>query len=174
MDSLRKRLQAMTEIEDTSLHPELLDAIGREYPHTILVLGSAHPIARYTCLVHALGFVGSPEYEMIASRGFNVVFAGSGFARWLLDRGALIEISDADLEEHDLVFYFDNGHFKHAGLALNDQRIVSKWGRGHLYEHALWEVPQSYGTIVCFFKRLPYDRAVDFFVQFAKEKGVLL
>jgi hypothetical protein len=174
MDSLRKRLQAMTEIEDVSQHRGLLDAIAREYPHTILVLASAHPIARYTCLMHALGFVGSPQYEMIASRGFNVVFAGPGFAHWLLDRNALTEISDADVKEGDIVFYFDDGRFTHAGLALNHHRVVSKWGKGHLYEHALWEVPQSYGTTVRFFKQLRYDEAVDSFIQFAREKGMLL
>jgi len=174
MHSLREQLQAMTEIEDVSQHPRLLDEIASEHPHSIRVLDSAHTLGRYTCLVHALGFAGSPEYEMIASRGFKVVFAGPRFAQWLLDRDALIEISGSDVKKHDLVFYFENDRFKHAGLALNYQRVVSKWGIGHLYEHGIWKVPQSYGTAARFYKHLPYDQAVGFFVEFAREKGMLL
>lgn len=62
----------------------------------------------------------------------------------------------------------------HAGLALDEQRVISKWGRGHLYEHELWEVPESYGICIRFFKQLPYEEALVYFVQFAKEKGILL
>ena len=32
----------------------------------------------------------------------------------------------------------------HAGLVAG-QRVRSKWGIGNLWEHAIWEVPTSYG-----------------------------
>jgi len=95
MDLLRKRLQAMTQVEDVSQHPALLDEIRRECPNTIKLLTSPHPVGRFTCLVHVLGFAACPDYEVIASRGFNVVFAGRVFAHWLIDRGALTAVSEA-------------------------------------------------------------------------------
>lgn len=54
-----------------------------------------------------------------------------------------------------------------------DLRVTSKWGIGHLYEHELWDVPVSYGTSVRFLKQLPYELALDLFVQFAQKKGML-
>jgi len=61
----------------------------------------------------------------------------------------------------------------HAGLAQTNLRVISKWGIGHLYEHELWDVPESYGTSIRFFKQLPCEEALDLFVQFAREKGAL-
>ena len=173
MDSLRKRLQAMTEVEDVSQHPRLLQEIRGKCPNTIELLASPHPVGRYTCLVHVLGFAGCPDYEAIASRGFHVVFAGRAFAHWLIDRGALSEVSQPEAKTGDFVFYFDqDGRFMHAGLDRTNLRVTSKWGIGHLYEHELWDVPESYGTSVRFFKQLPYEEALDLFIQFAREKGM--
>jgi hypothetical protein len=174
MHQLRKRLQSMTDTGDPSRHSELLDAIALECPHTIRILNSPLPLARYTCLVFALGFAGREDYETIASRGFNVVFAGRGFAHWLLDQNALVEMQETDVRRGELVSYFDDGRFMHAGLFLGNHRVASKWGVGHLYEHPLWEVPESYGTTIRFFKRLSCDEAMDYFIRFAKDKGMLL
>jgi hypothetical protein len=66
-----------------------------------------------------------------------------------------------------------SGRFMHAGLVLANHRVASKWGVGHLYEHALWEVPQSYGSATRFLKRLCHDEAMDYFIQYAKDKGML-
>jgi hypothetical protein len=175
MHSLRRKLQAMTEMEDVSRHPHLLDALTRECPNTIRLLNSPHPIQRYTCLVHVLDFTQKEEYELIASPGFHVVFAGRAFAYRLIDRGSLVEITQLATQPRDFIFYFDeDGQFKHAGLILGNERAQSKWGVGHLYDHELFDVPESYGSSARFFKNLPYDQALDCFVDFAKEKGMLL
>jgi len=171
---LRKQLQIMTEVPDPSQHPKRLEAIRHECPHTIRVLDWPLPIARYTCLVFALGFAGSPDYEAIASRGFNVVFAGREFVRWLLDRDALFEVPEAEAKNGDLVLYFDHDGYMHAGLVRGDGRIASKWGVGHLYEHDLWDLPESYGATVRFFQQLTGDQAIDYFIQFARHKGMFL
>jgi hypothetical protein len=174
MTELRQKLQAMTQVDDVSQHPALLDAVSRECPNTIKLLVSSHPVELYTCLVHALGFVNRPEYTAIAARGFNKVFAGRAFVQWLLDRSLLAEVAQVDARERDLVLYFnDVGQFQHAGLVAGDHRVVSKWGTGLLFEHGLFEVPESYGTSVRFFKNLPYDDACDHFMTFARENGML-
>jgi hypothetical protein len=172
---LRLKLEEMTRVSEASQHPALLALLSKECPNTITVVASAHPIERYTCLMHAMNFTDSEEYAAIAERGLNVVFAGRNFAHWLIDRNLLSEISMANRNEGDLVFYFDQqGLFKHAGIVLDDERVRSKWGTGHLFEHGLFDVPESYGTRVKRFKKMPFDEAFRYFAQFAQENGTLL
>lgn len=175
MTKLRRKLQAMTEIDDVSRHPALLDAISAEHPNTIKLVDSPHPIRRYTCLVHAFNFTEQSEYVLIAESGFNVVFAGRQFAQWMIDHGHLVEVGTKEAPAGDLVFYFDaQGQFKHAGIISSGNRVVSKWGTGHLYEHEILDVPESYGTLVRFFKSLPFQEAIKRFIEFARENGMLL
>lgn len=102
---LRQRLQTMTEEEDGTLHPALLKALTLECPNTVQIVHSPHPLERYTCLVHALGFTEQPEYLAIATRPFNrVAYASPDFAHWLIDRHLLQEILPADAQQGDLVF----------------------------------------------------------------------
>lgn len=170
---LRKRLEEMTRVDDVLRHPALLAALTRECPNTIALLHSPHPIRRYTCLMYVFGFPEKKDYVAIATYGEGKIFAASAFAHWLLDKGVLIEVSQGDTREGDIAFYFnDEGRFKHTGLIASNGRVVSKWGTGHLYEHGLFEVPESYGSIVRFFREVSYEEAFDAFLQFAEESGM--
>jgi hypothetical protein len=170
---LRKKLEEMTRVDDVSQHPVLLAALSREYPNTIVLLDSPHPIRRYTCMMHVLDFAEKPDYATIATHGRGEIFAASAFAHWLLDKGLLVELKQEDAREGDIVLYFnEDGRFKHAGLIGANGRVVSKWGTGHLYEHELLEVPECYGTTVRFFKGPSYDDAFDHFLQFAEDNGM--
>jgi hypothetical protein len=173
---LRQKLQTMTEVEDGTQHPALLEALTKEYPNTIQIVQSPYPLARYTCLVHAFGFIEQPEYLAIATRPFNrVAYASPDFAHSLLDQHLLQEISFADVRQGDFVFYFnDEGRLKHAGVYLENERVLSKWGLGYLYNHAILEVPEAYGNTVRFFKQVPVEDILCHFKRFAKEKGILV
>lgn len=107
-----------------------------------------------------------------ASYGLGRVFAGADFTRWLIEQGSLAEVSQAEAQDGDLVFYFSKGIFKHAGLWHPNGRVLSKWGVGHLFDHELFEVPMSYGSEVRFYKRLPFEDAYDLFTQFATENDI--
>jgi hypothetical protein len=164
----------MTEVEDVTQHPALLAEITRDCPNAIVLLESPYPLGRYTCAMYVFDFTEKAEYVEIADRGFNRVFAGGAFMQGLIDRGLLHELGPAEAREDDLVVYFnDEGRFKHAGLCLRNNRVMSKWGTGHLFDHELFEVPESYGTHVRFFKKLPYKLAFEHFRRFAKENGIL-
>jgi hypothetical protein len=173
---LRQELQTMTDVEDGIQHPALLEAVRKEYPNTVQIVHSSYPLERYTCLVHALGFVEQPEYLAIAARPFNhVAYASPDFPHWLLDHNLLQEVSPADACRGDFVFYFnDEGRLKHAGLYLENGRVLSKWGLGYLYNHALFEVPERYGNTVRYFKRMTFENVLDQFKRFAKERGILV
>lgn len=175
MSSLRTKLEEITRVEDVARHPPLLQAISAEFSNTVRLLDSPHPIRRYTCLVYVFNFTEQPEYVAIAERGFAVVFAGRQFANWMIARGYLSAINPSDALDGDLVFYFDaQGQFRHAGIVKGENRVVSKWGTGHLYEHGLLEVPESYGTQLRFFRSLPFEDAILRFIEFAREKGMLI
>jgi hypothetical protein len=113
-----------------------------------------------------------PEYLEIACYGLGRVFAGASFAQWLIDHERMPEIRLSCVGRADVLFYFSKETFRHAGLHLDDNRVISKWGTGHLYEHKLFEVPESYGTEVRAFRRLTYDEAMDHFVDFARQNGI--
>jgi hypothetical protein len=171
---LRQRLEEMTHVDDVSRHPVLLAALTRERPNTVALLDSAHPIRRYTCLMHVFDFAEKPEYAAIATHGLGRIYAAGAFAHWLLDRGLLVEVTHTDVREGDLVFYFsDDGRFKHAGLCQTKGRVMSKWGIGHLYEHGVFEVPDSYGDKVRLFRNLSYEEAFGHFMRFAEDNGMV-
>ena len=122
--------------------------------------------------MHVFDFVEKPEYAAIATHGLGKIYAAGAFAHWLLDTGVLTEIPQTDAREGDLVFYFGGeGRFKHAGLYRGRGQVVSKWGIGHLYQHGLFEVPESYGNNVRFFRNLSYDEGFGHFIRFAEERG---
>lgn len=170
---LRKKLQEISEVEDVSRHSALLAALTRECPNTIAVLDSPRTIRRYTWLMHVFDFAERDEYAAIANRDGGRIFAASAFAHWLLDSGLLEEVNQADIQPGHIILYFSvDGRFKHASLIAGDGRVFSKWGIGHLYEHGLLEVPDSYGNQVRFFKALPYHVAFEYFRRFAEENGI--
>ena len=46
-----------------------------------------------------------------------------------------------------IIIYFDNDKVKHFGR-IKEDKIISKWGEGLIWKHAVFEVPLSYGNIV--------------------------
>lgn len=169
---LRQKLQQMTEVMDVDQHPSLLAELTRDCPNSIRILASPHPIKRYTCLMHVFDFTERPEYVAIASHGVGRIYASPAFAHWLIAGGHLVEVAQDDALDGVLVFYFSEGSFKHVGLHGEDGRAVSKWGQGHLYDHALLEVPVVYGAEVRFYRGVPFEDAYDLLVQFAEENGM--
>lgn len=122
--------------------------------------------------MHVFDFAEKEDYAAIATSGLGKIFAAGDFVHWLLDHNLLVEITQNEAREGDIVVYFNEpGRFKHAGRILENGRVVSKWGIGNLYEHEVSEVPESYGNIVRFFRGLFYEEAFGHFLRFAEEKG---
>jgi hypothetical protein len=152
---------------------ELVETLATEFPHTIVALPSSHDLGSFTCLVHVLGFTGQEQYISVAALPGHNVFAGKGFAVWLLKSGSLMESDAALAEVGSIVMYFDNdGVFTHVGLLSTKARVQSKWGTLGFYEHGLFEVPANYGDTVRYFRPLTYDQAIELFYDFAEENGV--
>jgi hypothetical protein len=169
---LRRKLRDITAVTDAYRHPSLLRRVSRIYRNTIRLLPSSHPIYRYTCLMHVFRFAEHPDYIAIAHHGPGHVCAGADFAHWLIARGLLMPLRAEEARSGDLVFYFQDGSFRHAGMLTEDGRVVSKWGTGQLYEHGLYEVPDTYGDEIRYFASLSCDAAFEYFTWFAAEQGV--
>jgi len=177
---LRRRLQ---EITDTAARqnmlPDQLERLISELAST-----HSHSIRRaledevigWNCFEYAFELTESNKYKSIATIDAEtrrkIFFAGSVFARFLIEIGALVEIDEFAVRPGDLVIYLDDeGTPTHAGkISCGGKRIKSKWGGGLFLEHELWEVPDSYGNAVRFCKRIPTTAAECAFLQFVKSQ----
>jgi hypothetical protein len=61
------------------------------------------------------------------------------------------------------------GSRQHAGRIHRD-RVVSKWGRGQLWDHRLYEIPAHYGSDLQFFDEVPREIARGEFRDFARRR----
>ena len=53
--------------------------------------------------------------------------------------------------EGGIVLYFEGDRITHSGR-INRGVVISKWGAGHTWQHALWEVPTCYGSSVAYYQ----------------------
>ncbi len=100
---LREKLQLITD-QDTSEHRSLLVDLTDECPNSIRIVEPPPPIEQYTCLMHVLDFTDKPEFISIAKVVHIPV--GPGFAHWLIEGGHLVDVSQTEAQEGDLIFYF--------------------------------------------------------------------
>jgi hypothetical protein len=69
-----------------------------------------------------------------------------------------------------IIVYFRDGAPKHAGV-VNEQRVTSKWGNGQFFEHAVFEVPMTYGCeSQCYSVESPLAIESAFF-RYAEKRG---
>ena len=177
--NLRRRLQEITdEAAASNVTPSELEQmiadLASTHPHSIRCVGKEKS---HRCFAHAFQLTQSKTYRYIAyidaCSGREVFFAGSEFARFLTQSGKLQEISQNETRPGDVVIYFDDDEMpEHAGRIVADgKRIKSKWGGGGLLlEHRLYEVPESYGEVVRFYRTILTKEAEGAFLEFAKSR----
>jgi hypothetical protein len=149
----------------------MLERLRGEFAHTIEILDSNQPIESDTCAVHAFQLIGNRIYDDIRHSGLGRTFAGKDFVEFAINEQLLTECDPEEAVEGDLAIYLLEGRFGHIGVLQSDQRILSKWGTGYLCEHALWEVPCSYGFEVRFFEGPSAEDCFDVFVEYTKTRG---
>ncbi len=170
---LRERLQDLTKNAAVEEHPQMLVSLRNEIPHSIRVMDSEFPIDSYTCFPYVFDLIGEPDYIEISKLGIGRVFANSEFVAYLLDTNSLYEIKPEDINSNDIVLYFDQGKPTHAGRIVANKRVISKWGTGHLYEHDLLDIPESYGNEVRFYKRIDKETALELFLDYAEFQEII-
>jgi hypothetical protein len=170
-DALRSSIAEITEGAPVREHPTRIEALRVGYDHTIVVIESEHPIDQYTCGVHAFHLVGDPTYLEVAGYGLGRTFAGAEFMTFALQNRLLTPRQSRALPG-DLIFYFQNGVFRHVGRMNTEARVISKWGTGWLYEHGVQEVPLNYGSDIRYFVGLDEEAALNLFIRYAESQGL--
>lgn len=139
----------------------LIAELSKTLPHTIklereIKLGNDKSL-RYNCFTYAFRLLESQEFVDII-QDYSFLFANSSYASYIIERH-LTAVDENDVRDGDYALYCLNGKPKHAGQIRNN-RVVSKWGTCHLWEHGLWEVPIEYGDEIHFFKQISVDECV--------------
>jgi hypothetical protein len=123
--------------------PAAIEELAREFAHSICLVDDEFDRG-YNCYTFALGLVDNDRvYEILRKDagldGFADIKVGVEYVVRLIKDGVLIRDDDGPV-----VLYLEDDIPVHAGI-VDEGRIQSKWGIGHLWEHDLWEVPRSYG-----------------------------
>jgi hypothetical protein len=162
-ETLRVALDRIMSIQFPTVFQSAFDEVQREYGHTIRIIpGDKKWLETFNCYAFALGIVDSPRYQTLVQKHCNGALANSHFMSALLACGELTKIDEARVRVGNLVLYLAEGRLTHAGIVFTgSQRVRSKWGPNELYEHALWEVPQSYGGQKQFVDAPDKDRITD-------------
>lgn len=160
-ESLREALDRVMRIELPLMYRRAFAKVEAEYGHSIRML-EADPawLRTFNCYAFALGLAEHPRYQGLVAAHQNSALASSAFVAQLLANGNLQEIDQ--VQPGDIALYLVAGSVAHAAvIAVGEGRLHSKWGPNELYDHALWEVPASYGSEVRFFRRPPVATTID-------------
>lgn len=172
---LRKNLREIT--ENTENHGvnvarqlKLIKDLSVYFPHAIELIEEAKMgddnSWRYNCFMYAFDL----RNKFIDFKyTIRDIFPNSKFTRYLLINNFLLEINLQDTKNGDYILYFEGTQIKHAGK-VNDCKIISKWGSGHRWSHALFEVPSDYGDETKFFRKISEDDIYSIFKQWSENQ----
>ena len=153
-----------------------LEELRAEFGHTVSAMSTATSNLRFNCVMHALQVEENAElYRLLVSLTYGPqkeldISMDTGFIRWLVAAGSIAEVSAEDAE---LAAYSVDDKYTHIGRVLSTGRVQSKWGTAHLYEHALFEVPSSYGDTVQYFSGSDVETVLLEFWAYAESKGAI-
>ena len=130
-----------------------MEDLRRVFGHSITVLehdygpwnrGEPEP----SCYALAFGLASHPRYlQLVAARLGGMQPITSEFVTRLL-QARMLRRRRAAVRVGDIVLYFAGDRVQHGGVVIAvGGRIRSKWGQAEVHEHALWQVPLSYGDV---------------------------
>jgi len=170
---LRQSLEQIPHVELEGQENFLIQ-INLRQPHSIQLIDQPELFIpgeyTYNCYAFALNLFNSDVYRQIVSDLINPEFANSDFIIFLLDRKELIEIENARNIDHGIIIYFRDDRPVHAGK-VRENIAISKWRKGLLFNHDIFEVPESYGNEYKIFQSLTENEALQLFYVFAETRG---
>ncbi|MBW1888574.1 MAG: hypothetical protein JRI52_09540, partial [Deltaproteobacteria bacterium] len=164
---------------EVSEHEKLLKDLQNTFPHSI-VKSTLYDINQlliidYNCFEYVFDLIYSETYKATLEyqQGWkiNPIGADKKFVEYLLARRGLYEVEFEGAKNDYIIIYFNESEPTHAGKILR-KRVVSKWGKGLLLEHEIYEAPAIYGNEVKFFKNLFSDNCINTFIEYAESNGI--
>ena len=136
----RKQLAEITKPADAAelkAQVQRIANLALTHPHAVSlhkenILGSP----RFNCYQYSFGIA-----DVHVRDDFREFFPGRDFTQFLVEHH-LQEIGSEDAENGDHIFY-SSSQIQHAGR-VQAEAIESKWGTGHVWRHAVYEVPDYY------------------------------
>jgi hypothetical protein len=158
--ALRQKLDEIGR-SDVSLHRKAIKDLSKTLPHSIKHIGS--PPHRYLeCAAYAL------EIPICLVESASACEIYADFAKNALP-GLLRDMPGSETCDGEVVLYFRNGKAKHVGRRIEGDRVISKWGKNPIYEHAIAEVPACYGDEHETFKRPSVSYVTNQFIDFVRK-----
>jgi hypothetical protein len=150
--------------------------LRREHPHAIELIEEAdldRP-GTYDFNCHELTFglrvrdaaLRPIAFRYLAKAGRNLCL-GHDYVSFLIEHAPLTELDQRRCRDGDVAIYLSDGTITHSGTWIGEGRIRSKWVKGHLWKHALHEVPSSYGDEVRFYSAVTPPRCRAILEQYA-------
>lgn len=144
---LRKQLAEITKPADAAelkAQVQQMANLALTHPHTVSIHKENIPGSPlFNCYQYSFGIA---DVHLRDDRGF---LPGRDFAQYLVEHH-LQEVGPEDAENGDHIFY-SSSQIQHAGR-VQGAAIESKWGTGHVWRHAVYEVPVYYGDTVRFYR----------------------
>ena len=162
MDALRIALEEkIGKNFDFSTHADMLEELFKLFHHSIRLIPSAHmePLDECNCVMYALGIRPNPSCSPLGR-----YYADTDYLASLIENGYMTELGKS-MSDDALAIYFKAEKVQHIGISKLG-RVTSKWGAGHIYDHAPLEVPLSFGDSVRYFGLIDAELAFDQFLRF--------
>jgi hypothetical protein len=137
---------------------ERIEALRETHGHSLALLEEVSPglptAERSSCHAYALELL--PPYP-VGSTGVPLR-PSAEFVSHLIDTGGLAPIDDLVASPGDIMVYYEDERDPPLIVHLavwEGSTARSKWGDGHIWRHALFELPSNYGCRVEFYRRTP-------------------
>jgi len=169
MLELRQALDKISNDENINKHYPKIKNIRKKYKHKIDLIDRPPCWPNnYNCYEYCLSVHNNQKYigtdglkSKLCSIGDNDIFINSEFIQYLIDKKILIKDTKGPI-----VIYFSDKKVKHGGI-LKNSHVVSKWGKGNLYEHGIFEIPEQYGNSWKTFKKVEESLVIKCFKDYA-------
>jgi hypothetical protein len=162
MEHLREELEKLSKLDTQATQTQRMQELKEEFGHTIQCLENPYLGEPYNCYMYALDVVGAKEITSILRAKVDTLKFGDEFIQLLIDQGIAKPSPTGKL-----VIYFHKGVPKHGAKKLAGQRMVSKWGLGGLWEHAPFEIPNTYGDSYRIFSVTDKQAIIKAFLTYA-------
>jgi len=164
---LRKKISGITTGYDSANQNDFMRALSQEYPHSIKLIKEDLCDAS-NCYMYALDMTDSPELKEIAS-SHGTIFPNWKFIMFLIDNDILKEKNDNEYNNDIIIYFNDDDIPTHAGK-ISANSVTSKWGRFHIWEHGIFEIPMVFGNKFKTFSKISRKSAIDSFLKYADLK----
>lgn len=148
MANLRHKLDKLTQCHDLEKQLILMHDLQKKFNHHIKlqIKVDGNDAIKYNCFMYALNVSQSEEVKNALQLNEDSSF-GTKFIHGLINNRILLPNKSGTV-----VIYFKHNKPVHAGKFSHIyKRVISKWGKGHLWEHDIFEVPYLYGNLLKLF-----------------------